>query len=27
LGQEAILCTEEDILVACLAFEWYTRFS
>jgi len=27
LGQEAILCTEEEILVAFLfTFEWYTRF-
>jgi len=27
LGQEAILCTEEEILVAFWAFEWYMRFS
>ena len=27
LGQEAILCTEEEIVVAFLAFEGYLRFS
>jgi hypothetical protein len=27
LGHEAILCTEEEILVAFLAFEFYKRFS
>jgi len=26
-GQEAILCTEEEMLVAFLAFECYLRFS